>query len=334
MRENELKILEQYDIDVENTKKVRDAFLCETNRGLFLMKELRVSEKRLEVLEQVGKHLRNRGYENIDWILKTKEDTLFSVSEEGTKYFLKRWFSGRECDIHKEKDVIDAVKNLTKVHRALKEFQIEEGENVPKITAAEDLRQEYFRHNREMKKVRAFMRNKVDKGEFEIAFLKNFDAMYSCADAALEQLKHSEYEMLLEQSRKSQSLVHGDYNYHNIIIAQGEMATTNFEHVQENIQVTDFYYFLRKVMEKNRWDIRLGDRMLECYQKYLPFQSGELEYIAINLAYPEKFWKVANSYYRSRKVWIPAKNLEKLDLVIKQTAEKKEFLKNIFAFHF
>lgn len=334
MRENELKILEQYDIDVKNTKKVRDAFLCETDQGLFLMKELRVSEKRLEVLEQVGKHLRNHGYEKIDWILRTKEDALFTTSEEGTKYFLKRWYGGKECDIHREKDVLDAVKNLTKVHLALKGFQEETEEGATKVTAAEDLRQEYFRHNREMKKVRSFMRNKVDKGEFEMAFLRNFDAMYSCADAALVRLEHSAYEMLSERSRKSQSLVHGDYNYHNIFIIQGEMATTNFEHVQRNIQVTDFYYFLRKVMEKNRWDLGLGDRMIQCYQKYLPFQDGELEYIAINLAYPEKFWKVANSYYRSRKVWIPAKNLEKLELVIRQTEEKKEFLKNIFAFHF
>ena len=111
------------------------------------------------------------------------------------------------------------------------------------------------------------------------------------------------------------------------------MATTNFEHVQSNIQVTDLYYFLRKVMEKNQWDVALGDKILNCYQNNVPFKKGELEYISICLIYPEKFWKAANSYHRSRKVWIPAKNLEKLELVIKQTEEKKEFLENIFAFH-
>ena len=86
-------------------------------------------------------------------------------------------------------------------------------------------------------------------------------------------------------------------------------------------------------MEKNHWDIALGNKILNCYQKNISFEQGELEYIAICLAYPEKFWKAANSYYRSRKVWIPAKNLEKLELVIKQTEEKKEFLETLFAFH-
>jgi len=41
------------------------------------------------------------------------------------------------------------------------------------------------------------------------------------------------------------------------------------------------------------------------------------------LAYPEKFWKITNSYYHSGKAWIPAKNVEKLSLSVAQTEEKK-----------
>ena len=332
MKDNELTILEQYDIDVKNTRKVRDAFLCESTQGLFLIKELRFSERRLCVLESLGEHLREQGCENIDWILKTKENELFCVAEDGTKYFLKRWFSGRECDIHREKDVLDAVRNLAKIHLALQGFEEDCSENLT-VTSAEDLRQEYFRHNREMKKVRTFMRDKVGKGDFELAFLKHFDSMYESANAALERLETSNYEELLTESAQKHVLVHGDYNYHNVLMTYMGVATTNFEHSQRNIQITDFYYFLRKVMEKNRWDEVLGDKMIDCYQKIIPLQEGELEYVAICLAYPEKFWKAANSYYRSRKVWIPAKNLEKLELVIKQTEDKKKFLENIFAFH-
>lgn len=334
MREHELNILEQYDINVKITKKVRDAVLCDTDKGLFLIKEVRVSEKRLQLQEQLGKHIRQQGYENIDWILKNKEDGLVVVSEEGTKYFLKKWFHGRECDIYQEKDVLDAAENLTRVHRVLRNFAPENLDESLFMTRGEDLRQEYFRHNREMKKVRTFMRDRVGKGDFELAFLKHFDAMYACADHALEELKLSNYEELYNESMKECKLIHGDYNYHNVLMTYSGMATTNFEHAQTNIQVVDLYYFLRKVMEKHHWDVKLGDKILNCYQRYLPFREGELKFIAICLAYPEKFWKTANSYYRSRKVWIPVKNLEKLEMVIKQTEEKKQFLETIFAFHF
>lgn len=45
------------------------------------------------------------------------------------------------------------------------------------------------------------------------------------------------------------------------------------------------------------------------------------------LAYPEKFWKIANFYYNSGKAWIPEKYQEKLLKVNRQEQEKKEFLK-------
>ena len=333
MRENESSILEQYDIDVKNTRKVRDAVLCETDKGLFLIKEMKFSEKRLTMLECLGNHLRDRGFEQIDWLLKTGENGNFCVAEDGTKYFLKRWFVGKECDIQKERDVLDAVRNLTQIHCALKNPLLDEqGANVS-VTSGENLLQEYTRHNREMKKVRTFMREKVGKGDFEITFLKHFDKMFSYADCAVEKLQESNYEELFETCRKEHTLIHGDYNYHNLLMTYAGIATTNFEHTQENIQVTDLYYFLRKVMEKHHWDVRLGDKVLNSYGKILPFQQGELDYIAICLAYPEKFWKAANSYYRSKKVWIPAKNFEKLEMVIRQTEEKKSFLKTIFSFH-
>lgn len=325
MKENELAILNEYEIEVKNTRKVRDAVLCETDQGLFLVKEMRLSEKRLSVLHEIGEHLRESGYESIDWILKTKEGAFYTTSEEGNHYFLKRWFAGRECDVHKEKDVLDAVTNLTKIHKSFCNVSCS-------VSEGEDLRETFFRHNREMKKVRKFMRERVGKSDFELAFLRHFDDMYDSAEYAEACLKESNYKKLMRDSVENQTCIHGDYNYHNVLMMFDGIASTNFEHVEKNIQITDFYYFLRKVMEKNHWDISLGDKMLDCYQKQIPFKKGEMEYVAICLAYPEKFWKVANSYGRSRKVWIPAKNLEKLELVIQQTEEKKAFIKQIFSF--
>ena len=42
MQEFEQKILEQYDIEVNSTRKVRGAVLCETNKGVFLLKEVKI----------------------------------------------------------------------------------------------------------------------------------------------------------------------------------------------------------------------------------------------------------------------------------------------------
>ncbi len=326
MKDRELEILEQYDIDVKSTRKVRGAILCDTNQGLFLLKEIHCSEKRTPVLYKLQNHLLQEGYKNIDVLVENKEGSLISMTEEEQKFVLKKWYYGKECDNKREIDIMEGVRNLALLHRMMKmNFEIDRS---PK----EDMANEFFRHNKEMKKVRSFIRNKVGKGEFELLYLKYFDEMYEWAITASEKLKNSGYQNLLQNSLKEYALVHGDYNYHNILMTQHGTATTNFEHFYSGIQVTDFYYFLRKTMEKNQWKVELGEKMIENYNRIHPLSKEELEYIAVCLAYPEKFWKAANSYYRSSKSWTSIKSLEKLEIAIMQMEQKSTFLKKILMF--
>ena len=85
-------------------------------------------------------------------------------------------------------------------------------------------------------------------------------------------------------------------------------------------------------MEKHEWDARLFDHMMNAYSAICPVTDREMEYLKARFIYPEKFWKITNSYYHSGKAWIPAKNVEKLSLSVAQTEEKKRFLRNLFAF--
>ena len=66
-----------------------------------------------------------------------------------------------------------------------------------------------------LKKVRQFTRKVVPKGEFEFAFLKQFDQMYQWAEAAVEELERSDYEKLYAEEMKKSGMIHGEYNYTN-----------------------------------------------------------------------------------------------------------------------
>lgn len=319
-------MIENYDVNVNSTRKVRGAIFFDTDQGPMLLKELSISQKRLPLLYGLGEELEKQGYERMDSLIKTKDGELFCEDENGTKYILKKWFHGKECDPHKESEIMEAVRNMALLHRAMEECDCD------KTHTKEPLDQEYFRHNRELRKVRSFIRGKNTKGKFELAFLKEFEEMYGLATATLQYLQESHCGTLLEDSLKEGKMVHGDYNYHNILMTNGGVATTNFEHFYAGIPVTDFYYFLRKTMEKNSWNISLGHKMLETYSRILPLTDAQMEYIAVCISYPEKFWKVANSYYRSSKAWISAKSMEKLETAILQAQLKRDFLKQIFSF--
>ena len=336
MQEYELNVLEQYDIEVAGTRKTRGAVLCDTDQGLMLLKEVKVSEKRIPALYELHEYLRDQGYIWTDRIIRTKEGGYLAALEEGNQYLLKSWFQGRECDIKKPAELLAASGNLARLHMLMCR-RFEHG-----AAPGAHLGEEYMRHNRELKKVRRFMRGISPKGEFESAFLKYFEQMYQWADGAASELEKSAYDKIYRDSVERGCMTHGEYNYHNILILPGEnshrrepyqIAVTNFEKFKRDVQVEDLYYFLRKVMEKQGWKVRLGDNMLNAYSAIRPLSGDEIEYLKIRLIYPEKFWKVANSYYHSNKAWISAKSIEKLDMAIRQTEEKKRFLEEIFSFH-
>ena len=331
MRDYELEILEHYDIEVRSTHKIRGAFFCDTNEGTMVLKETRVSDKRAPFMYKMLCKLEEEGYPNVDLPVATEEGSFISTSRDGTRYMLKRWFYGRECDVRKQQDVLAAVENLAVLHQKMRWTESEDGE-VP--MRGRHLREEFLSHNRELKKVRSFMRNKVNKGNFEYLFLKHFEQMFQYAVQALRRLETSDYDLLYQKSIGGGYLVHGDYNYHNVLILGNSgadaMATTNFEHVRLDVQVQDLYYFLRKVMEKHKWDAELGRRILESYHAVRKLEEVEREYLVLKLLYPEKFWKIASAYYHSNKAWIPEKNVEKLRLTIAQSEEKLRFLDAVF----
>ena len=326
MQEYELKVLEQYDVDVKGTRKTRGAFFCDTDQGLFLLKEAGISEKRVPALYKLGEALKEAGHSEIDQIRPNKEGGYISVSEEGGRYMLKHWYFGRECDIRRSRELSQAVKNLAKLHLIMvaptEEFVFQES----------NLKNIYESHNRELRKVRKFIRGRTVKGDFELQFLKEYDSLYEWADAAVCELAASAYDGLYADSIVGNYLVHGEYNYHNVLMTQEGIATTNFEKFRRNVQMEDLYYFLRKSMEKHGWNVHLCDCMLNAYSAIRPISDREMEYLKVRFIYPEKFWKIAGSYYRSNKAWISVKNVEKFQTAVTQTEEKRKLLREIFEY--
>lgn len=339
MKEYELEILEQYELGIKGTRKIRGAFFCDTKEGTMLLKETKVSDRRALLLYQILGDLEQTKKIKADIPIYNKEGKLITTSRYGKNFMMKNWFVGKECDVTDETEILRAVSELAKLHKdwVWNEEKIslqdqEDGESLEPLIGR-SLQEEFSRHNREMKKVRNYIRKRVSKGSFEFLYLENFERMYDLAEKITGKLESSGCNELYEKSVQQKTLVHGDYNYHNILFTAMGAIITNFEHVRIDVQVHDLYYFMRKVMEKNQWNYELGKSMLKTYDSERKLEENEKEYLVLCLAYPEKFWKMASTYYHSNKAWIPEKNVEKLQTVIEQTDERIKFLKDIFAFH-
>lgn len=63
-----------------------------------------------------------------------------------------------------------------------------------------------------------------------------------------------------------------------------------------DIRLVDLYGFMRKLMEKYDWDIKLGYLMLREYDRVNTLSSQDIKILGAMFAYPEKFWKILNYY--------------------------------------
>ena len=329
-------VLEQYDIAVNSTRKTRGAILCSTDKGVLLLREVGVSEKRIPALVELYEYFENCGYQALDMPVKNREESYATKGLDGNIYMLRRMPPGRECDVRRPGELFEAAGNLAKIHLLMKKKLTEN------VSDAENLEGEYIRHNRELRKVRAYIRKVSPKGEFEYLFLEYFDQMEAWADAALKSLQASGYKQLYQQSIDAGCMVHGEYNYHNILFdvlsgkenfghKKSNIYTINFDRFKKNVQVEDLYYFLRKAMEKQGFKEWISDGILNAYSAIVPLSQNELEYLKNRLMYPEKFFKIANSYYHSNKAWISIKNIEKMQMAVRQMKEKEQFLNRFFS---
>ena len=317
-----LSTLEQYGLSADSSCRTRGGLLCRTSSGLLILREFHGSEKKLGKQQELLRKLQENG-RLVDVFLENMQGSLVSRDKDEIPYTLQYWYEGRECDTKSREDILKSVYSLAELHCVMK---------IPCLGEYQErsLEEEYLRHNQELKKIRKFVRKKGASCNFEKLFLSSVQWFLDKGEKALELLAATGYQELRRQALEQGCICHGEYNQHNVLMLKNGLAVTNFGQWSCDIQISDLYRFMRKILEKYQWDVGLGEKMLETYHKRKPISFEEWENLKIRFSYPEKYWKLANHYYTHNKVFISEKNLEKLQTLISQKENWEKFLEKCF----
>ena len=324
MNDRAISVLNNYDIEVLRSWKGRGAILCETKEGIRILKEYKGSQERLWLQQQLLKEIKENGYSDVEEILVTKEGELTVKDEDMVTYYLKEYREGRECNIKEYRECAKFVENMAKLHKAMELPQFAKEKELNPFTPLK----EFEKHNRELRKVRKYLKTKGQKSEFELALNHHYNFFYEKAEKILEE--SNAQKEIFQCSKEQGTFCHGDFQHHNGLMKDEKMYVINFEKFLLDNPTRDLSLFLRKLMEKNNWSKELGQYILEIYQKQRPLNQAEKYQLYYRLSYPEKFWKIVNFYYNSGKAWIPGRNMEKLETLLKQEEEKSIFLEQNF----
>ena len=314
------QVLEQYDLEVRADSKGRESYICDTTQGQLLLKEYKGSAERAEFLSAILGHLGGQGLLT-EQVVRTKEDAPIAVAEDETKYMVLTAVSGIECDTRNRADMIAGAEKLAMLHNAAETYS----ETVPEFVCNDpnELQELYEKHNRELVKVRNYIRSKKKKNDFEVLFYGQYERFMEKARQVAQELS------AMGQGGQSAGFCHGDYNQHNILFSKTGIGIVHFECFSYQIQVSDLANYMRKMLEKNNWNIDLGRKVLAEYESEKIINQEEHNILKIMFSYPEKFWKIINYYFNSNKAWYSEKNEEKLKQLQNQEEIRKKFIENM-----
>lgn len=198
-----------------------------------------------------------------------------------------------------------------------------------------DIENTFIRHNKELKKIKNFVTKVKRKNSFENLFLRVFSDYYKqgsqCVEMLSQVLKTQQGISAEQIFHNHYGICHGSYNHHNVILGEEEEFIVHFEKFSRGNQLNDLYQFARKAMEKNHFDFGLLKDIFETYSGQIELSKEDYHYMYVLFSYPEKFWKIANSYYNTNKAFLSPKYLEKLETVILQETEKHAMLETFHA---
>lgn len=319
---NAMNILNKYDIEVLRSWKGRGAILCETKTGIKILKEYKGSPKRLCTQQKLLQKIKENGYLQVEEVIPNKEGEYITKEDDMTAYYLKEYKEGTECNNKEFRDCSKTIENMAALHKAMELPQLAEEERISPYSLPLELE----KHNREIRRVKKYLKEKSKKNDFEMFLHLNYDFFYRKAECIMEEIEPKK-EMF---TVKGGTFCHGDLQHHNVLLKEQQVFFINFEKYVLDNPTRDLCLFFRKMMEKNNWSVELGKEILQKYERQRALSLEDRYQLFYRLSYPEKFWKIVNYYYNSSKQMIPGKNLEKLVKIMEQEEKKSIFMEQNF----
>jgi hypothetical protein len=176
VNEKGINVLEEYDLEVGSIRRGRGALLVETNQGMKKLVEFKGTPAHVEFQNAVQEKLSANAGISTDRFVKNRARELVTQDKDMRKYVLKNHIEGTECDIKNSQQIAQMARNLAKIHKYM---QGKECVGLPtEMQNPDALRLEFEKHNKELRKIRRYIRTRSSISVFETKFLKEFDGFY------------------------------------------------------------------------------------------------------------------------------------------------------------
>ena len=294
-------VFKDFGITVNKCYKVRGAYICETDKGIKAIRRSDYTPAQITLQYNIKEHLIKRGFDCVDHLYVNQNNTPYTIYYNRI-FVMSDWYNGPEIDFCNLQDIYRTMRLLGQMHIAGEEFSAI-GHDV-RDAKIKNLGDTYNKRYSETIKLKKRISNAGNKTEFEVLYLKNASEYMALQEMAIGFISTDKYERLIRVARQRQTIAHHKYTYHNIKrVDEENVILSGFERSGYDVQLTDVAYVIRRIMQKNEWDLDLLVNIINEYSKIRPLSSNEWDIMKGMIIFPDRFSKLCNKYYYSKRRW-------------------------------
>ncbi|MGE5330076.1 MAG: CotS family spore coat protein [Deltaproteobacteria bacterium] len=301
---------------------VRDMCKVFTPKGQICIKKVGYGIDRLIFIHNAKEYLVKNGFIYID---------RFYLSPEGNPYIVFNdeifvaidWINGKECDFKKQEDVKITTETLANFHNGIEGYLPPAGiklrDELGQLPSTLTKRSEELLR---LKKVAQKSRNR-----FDFLFIDNVDFFIERSYSSIEIIYSPAYLKIVQKAKEKREYCHRDYSFHNLTFDGSEnLHLQNFDYLCSEVRIYDIASFLRKIMGEYNWNVDIALQVLNWYDTISKIDNEEMDVLIALMEFPQKFWRIANRYYNSRRTRPENGFYNKLMDVVKEKEVYRDFI--------
>jgi len=251
------RLAHAYNINVEELTPRKGAFQALLRGGGSLcVKQMKLPRQEVKFIVRSLQHLRDAGYSYSPKLLYTKRAQPWLRQHE-VRYVLTNWVDGKSPDFSHVSQLRKAVKTLAEFHKYAQGL---------KMTNVPETRMPISHLDEHIKSSSKFIEQRVPS-EQALPFIE-------MCTVAMDYLKRPNTQRAIRHELRAKAFVHGDYNYHNIMIdSTGHYQLIDFDKTALQARMYDLAHLMYRVCPWNGDD---AARLIEVYDRIRPITQADL----------------------------------------------------------
>ena len=328
MREFSAALLEPFDLRLRRVNRAYGAFICDTNKGVMLVKTTLASEGAIWFAHGAKEHLALQGFTGTDRYQLSREGRPWDVLPTGEYYTVRRWLRAEEAQPEEQSHAIRMAGILGRLHAASHHY--EASDEAGTVNRCYEWPERIYKSHRKLQSYGKMLRKNGRYTEFDLMVLEALPRQTEAVGEAGSYFMDKAYTEFAGECDKRRTFGHNSYTDHAVLLNAGHSLVAGFEEACYMIPTFDLVNLLEKALRKNDWSVELCYNMLEAYHANYPLGEQEKRLLYAGMVYPGRFLSLCEEAYHTKRSWIPISYKRKLDEFMSGQEKRGELLKKLW----